>query len=56
MFDRKYCIKIYRGGESTPLIEYTVDAQLVAVNGHILTIDGVRLMHSDNHYISVERI
>ena len=55
MFDRKYLIKIYQSGESVPLLEYTVDAQLVAVEGHALIVDGIRLQYSERHYISVER-
>lgn len=53
MFDRRYIIKIYCEGQNTPLLEFTVDAMSVIVDGHTLIIDGAKIKFSDKHYISV---
>lgn len=55
MFSHKYVIKIYFGGQNHPLLDFSVEAQSVQIQGHSLRIDGVTLNFSDNHYISVER-
>lgn len=56
MFDRKYSVKIYLGGQGVPIIEYYVYASLITIDGHSLTIDGVKMTYSENHYIAVEKV
>jgi|LakMenEpi03Aug12_release.lakeMendotaPanAssembly.Ray.scaffolds.fasta_scaffold2891026_2 hypothetical protein len=56
MFDRKYIVKIYLGGEGVPTIQYYVSAYRVTVDGHSLTIDGVKMAYGENYYISVEMV
>ena len=54
MFDREYIIKIYLGGQATPILEFSVDAQSVKIDGHAIKIDGVTLNFSEHHYIAIE--
>lgn len=55
MFSRKYIIKIYLGGCNDPLLEFSLEAQHIEIQGHSVRIDGMTLNFSQNHYISVER-
>lgn len=55
MFDRKYAVRIYIGGQSSPLLEFFVMAQYIKVLGHSIDIDGTVLNFSDNHCIGVEQ-
>ena len=54
MFDRTHIIKIYLGGQATPILEFSVDAQCVKIDGHAIKIDGVTLNFSEHHYIAIE--
>ena len=54
MFDREYIIKIYLGGQGVPLLEFSVDAQSVKIDGHAIRIDGMTLNFSEHHYIAIE--
>jgi hypothetical protein len=56
MFDRTYIIKIYLGGQGTPILEFRVDAQSVKIDGHSIKIDGVTLSFSEHHYIAIETV
>jgi hypothetical protein len=55
MFSHRYIIKIYLGGQNEPVLELSVDAQSVQIQGHSIRIDGVTLNFSQNHYIAVEK-
>jgi hypothetical protein len=55
MFSHRYIIKIYLGGCKEPLLEFSVDAQTIQIQGHSVKIDGVSLNFSQNHYIAVEK-
>jgi hypothetical protein len=54
MFERTYIIKIYLGGQATPILEFSVDAQSVKIDGHCVRIDGMTLNFGEHHYIAIE--
>ena len=51
MFDRKYNVKIYLGGQGVPIVEFFVYASHVVVEEHTITIDGVKMVYGENCYI-----
>lgn len=54
MFDRKYTVKIYNEGQSTPILEFSVYCQRIAVSGHVLIVDGMQFFYSKNHFIAID--
>jgi hypothetical protein len=54
MFDREYIVKIYADGNAAPILEFTVYAMQIRVDGPTLHIDGIVLKYSDKHHITVE--
>ena len=54
MFHRRYLVKVYYEGKNTPELAFYVDAQYVKIEGHGVTIDGMTLNFSEQHYIAVE--
>jgi hypothetical protein len=55
MFDRRYLVKIYLGGQGVPILEFFVDATSVVVEEHTVTIDGTKLTFDLNNYVSAEK-
>lgn len=54
MFAKSYLVKVYLEGQAEPLITFTIKAAYIAVEGHTLHADSLRLHFAKNQYITTE--